>query len=178
MIEQKQKHQQEEEKTRKKLLLLLLLLLLVLGAFVGWWFLRDTEPAGLVIGGFPGFADASDIDPETLRNLAEDHLDATTTMITIFPDVLVESDGQTGLLWLQNSPNNEFGQHGILRLAETDEIIFESGVILPGYQINQITLARPLTSGTHSAIMELEFYDLDTQAHLGNTTVDVRIIVE
>lgn len=169
----------QEEKVRKKKLLLLLLLLLLIGllAIVSWR-INQVEPAPFAVGGFPGLADAEGIGEEQLQELAERHIDEMSTMIMIFPEISIETDGITALLWVQNVPTNDFGQNVILRLDGSDDLIYESGVILPGYQINQVELTQAIPSGEHSGIVTLEFYDLEEETLLGTTTVDVRLIVE
>jgi len=169
---------QEEEKKKKKKLLLLLLLLLLLIGLVWTMFSGGGEPAPFVIGDFPGMADADAMDSDRIQELAERHLDEMSTMINIFPEITVGADGISAIMWVQNAPTNDFGQNVILRLDGNDTILFQSGVILPGYQINQIQLTQSIPSGEHQGLITLEFYDLETEELLGTTTVEVRIIVD
>lgn len=172
-----EKMTQQEKKTKKKLLLLLLLLLLLIGLL--WtMFSGGGEPAQFIIGDFPGMADADAMDSDRIQELAERHLDEMSTMINIFPEVTVGADGTSAIMWVQNAPTNDFGQNVILRLEGNETILFQSGVILPGFQINQIQLTGAIPSGEHQGLITLEFYDLETEALLGTTTVEVRIIVD
>jgi len=167
---------EEKEKREKKPIMLLLLLILLTGVL--WTIFRDGEAAQFVIGDFPGMADADAMDGERIRELAEQHLDEMSTMINIFPEVTVGTDGTSAVMWIQNAPTNDFGQNVILRLDGNETILFQSGVILPGYQINEIQLTEAIPSGEHSGIITLEFYDLETEELIGRTTVDVSVIVE
>jgi len=166
----------EEKKRKKKLLLLFLLLFLLTGLI--WTMFSGGEAAPFVIGDFPGMADADAMDGDRIRDLAEQHLNEMSTMINIFPEVTVGTDGTSAVMWVQNAPTNDFGQNVILRLDGNETILFQSGVILPGYQINEIQLTEAIPSGEHNGIITLEFYDLETEELIGRTTVDVSVIVE
>ena len=66
-----------------------------------------------------------------------------------------------------------------LRLKETDEIIFTTGLIPPGQYCNKVMLSRPLEPGIYPAILHVQpYYMNEEQTPTNDLNMDVRLIVE
>lgn len=66
-----------------------------------------------------------------------------------------------------------------LRLKETDEIIFSTGLIPPGQYCNKVMLSRPLEPGIYPAILHVQpYYMNEEQTPTNDLNMDVRLIVE
>ncbi|MBC1925529.1 hypothetical protein [Listeria innocua] len=167
----------EKKKKKKKWLLLLLLLALFLGVFY-LFFIRDHYvPKQVVSGNFPELA-GKKMGADDLKKYAKRAVDTSKVTINVYPDVEVETDGKTGNLWIQNVPTNATAQQAILREKDSNDTLFKSGVLKPGYEVRSIVLDKKLSQGVHKGVMEIEFYDLKTQKKVGQTFVDVKINVK
>jgi hypothetical protein len=144
---------------------------------MSWNFFAQSEPGGVVVGNFPELADVDELTPDEIIALLEGELEAGMTRMMVFPEIHIGEDGQTGQIWVQNDPVNRNGQQVIVRTLD-GEVLFESGLILPGYQLNRITLSEPLTSGDHSVIIAIELYDLEAEVLLSVNTIDAVIRVQ
>lgn len=66
-----------------------------------------------------------------------------------------------------------------LRLKETDEVVFATGLIPPGQYLNQVTLTRALEKGRYDAILHVQPYRMaDAQSPTNNADLDILLIVE
>lgn len=65
-----------------------------------------------------------------------------------------------------------------LRIKETDEVIFSTGLIPPGLYCNKVELTRPLEVGTYEAILHVQPYRMnESLSHTNNADLDVHLIV-
>ncbi len=85
---------------------------------------------------------------------------------------------------LQNPEANE-GWYYLtfeLRLPEEDgegyEVLFTTGLILPGQYCNKVTLNRPLEPGEYKAVVHVQPYTIDTQTPTNNADMETVLIVQ
>lgn len=65
-----------------------------------------------------------------------------------------------------------------LRLKDTDEVIFTTGLIPPGQYCNQVTLTRALEKGEYAAIVHVQPYRISDQSPTNNADMETVLIVE
>lgn len=66
-----------------------------------------------------------------------------------------------------------------LRLRETGEVLFASGLVPAGQYLNRVTLSRPLEAGQYDAVLRVQPYTADeNQAPTNNADVELRLIVK
>ena len=66
-----------------------------------------------------------------------------------------------------------------LRLADTGETLYSSGLVQPGLHIQKITLSRGLPSGTYNAILHVQPYEMDeAQTPTNNADMNLKLIVK
>lgn len=65
-----------------------------------------------------------------------------------------------------------------LRLKDTDEVIFTTGLIPPGQYCNQVTLNRALEKGEYAAIIHVQPYRISDQSPTNNADMETVLIVE
>ena len=66
-----------------------------------------------------------------------------------------------------------------LRLKDSGETIFTTGLIPPGQYCNKVTLTRPLKKGEYAAIMHVQPYKMDeSQTPTNDADVETVLIVE
>ncbi|MDY4307054.1 hypothetical protein SNF32_05765 [Enterococcus mundtii] len=129
------------------------------------------------VGRFSGNQTCGKNDRRSTEKYANQAVDDSNVTINVYPEVSVNADGKTGNIWIQNLPTNRYGQQAILSMKDSKETLYETGLLEPGYEVTELTLAKELTTGTHPGVVELEFYDLENKKLMGKTTVDVTINV-
>ena len=65
-----------------------------------------------------------------------------------------------------------------LRLKDTDEVIFSTGLIPPGLYCNKVTLSRPLEMGTYDCTMVVQPYFIrEVPTPTNNAVFDIQLSV-
>lgn len=88
-----------------------------------------------------------------------------------------ETEVQTSL---QNPEANE-GWYYLtfeLRLKDTDEVLFTTGLIPPGQYCNQVTLTRAMEKGEYDAVIHVQPYRISDQSPTNNADMENVLIVE
>lgn len=66
-----------------------------------------------------------------------------------------------------------------LRLKDTEEVIFTTGLIPPGQYCNRVELTRPMEKGVYAAILHVQpYYQQEGQLPTNDLNMDIRLIVE
>lgn len=65
-----------------------------------------------------------------------------------------------------------------LRLKDTDEVIFTTGLIPPGQYCNKVTLTRALEPGEYAAVIHVQPYRISDQSPTNNADMETVLIVE
>lgn len=81
-----------------------------------------------------------------------------------------------------HNPEGNAGYYDLsftLKLTETDEVIFTTGKISPGYKCSKVTLEKELEAGKYEAILLVQPYLQDEkQTPTNNAELEITIIVE
>lgn len=65
-----------------------------------------------------------------------------------------------------------------LRLKDTNEVLYTSGLVTPGLTIQRITLSRPLEAGEYKAVIHVQPYTMDAaQTPTNNANMETKLIV-
>ena len=65
-----------------------------------------------------------------------------------------------------------------LRLKDTDEVLFTTGLIPPGQYCNKVTLTRPLEPGEYAAVIHVQPYRISDQSPTNNADIETVLIVK
>lgn len=172
---------QPEDKKRKRLLLLLLLLLLlsVGGYFIYQHFNQPETPVTVVSGEFlPDGKDASKISNKELRQLAQQKVDKSKFNLMILPEATIDEQTMTGNITIRNPEENAYPVNVEIRNAETNEIVYTSGAIQPGYEIKEGTLEKRLEKGEHKATALFSIYDPETKEKRGQVAAGITLKIQ
>lgn len=170
----------EEKKKRKKWLLLLALLLLLLGGYGIYHFFFTPEPQAMsVISGdfLPEGKDAKKMSDKELADLAQQKADESNFNMMIASDATISGDTQKGQLPIKNPESNAYPVNVEIKDDQSGEMIYTSGAILPGEEIDQIQLDKPLSKGTHQTTATFSLYDAQTKKKQGEVSAGVTILV-
>lgn len=70
-------------------------------------------------------------------------------------------------------------KNGNKKADDGDELLYESGLVQPGYAISRFSISRPLSEGTYSAVVVAQPYSFDKQlSKLNNMVFATEIIVK
>lgn len=112
----------------------------------------------------------------------------TPTPAPVEPGVAIPGWGSmtipAGVTEVQTSMQNPIENEGWyyltfeLRLKETDEVIFTTGLIPPGQYCNKVTLTRELEPGEYAAIVHVQPYRISDQSPTNNADLETVLIVK
>lgn len=177
-MEKKESSSQTDKKAKKGklqlLIILLLLALLALGAGM-YYQLTKEEPLdrlardSLALGGMlPGKT------PEEISDLLSEKVEEGMVNIGIAAEPIFEENGKKGRIGIENIAANRYSFRVTLTLDETGEVLYESGLIDPGYYIEFVELKRNLQAGDHPATASIVTYSLDeTEDEIAETRVKI-----
>lgn len=143
--------------------LLIFLLLILLGLCGGIIYkLTRTEDKGrlardeLALGGMlPGKT------PEEIDELLNEKVAEGMVNIGIAAEPIFEKNGKKGRIGIENIEANHYSFQVTVTLDETRELLYESGIIDPGYYIEYIELEKKLRAGDYPATAVFTTYSLD-----------------
>lgn len=167
------------EKHKKKILALLLLLLLIGGA-AGYFLTRQEPQAVSVISGefLPEGKDASKISDKELKQLAQKEVDKSKFNMMIVPEATIDQQTLKGNITIRNPEGNAYPVNVEIRDMETDEIVYTSGAIKPGYEIKEGTLEKRLEKGEHKATALFSIYDPETKEKQGQVAAGITLKIQ
>lgn len=65
-----------------------------------------------------------------------------------------------------------------LRLKDTDEVLFTTGLVPPGQYCNAVTLTRALEPGEYAAVVHVQPYRISDQSPTNNADMETILIVQ
>lgn len=164
MSEERRK-EMKERGSRKGLLTVLLLLIiagLAGGAFYYYRELSASSKKGRLsrdedaLGGMlPGKT------PQEIEDLLNQKVEEGMVNIGIQAEPVFEKNGERGRLGIENIEANRYSFQVTLTLEETGEVLYESGILDPGYYIEYVKLNRSLQAGDYRAAALFTTYSLD-----------------
>lgn len=146
----------------QKLIILLLLVIIGIGAGLFYQLMkpkpvysrlaRDEQALG---GMLPGKT------PEEIADLLSQKVEEGMVNIGISARPIFERNGAKGRIGIENIAANRYSFIVTIRLDETGEVVYESGLIEPDRYIEYVALNRTLAEGSYPATAIFETYSLD-----------------
>lgn len=97
--------------------------------------------------------------------------------ISINSMMTFESGTAEGDVRVENIPANHMLMSVQIKLDDTGQVVYETGIIEPGYHIQNDKLDVPLAKGVYHATAMFTAYDPDTEARVGQAGAKVTITV-
>lgn len=160
------------------LIVLLLLALIGLGAGIYYQMTRENEMSRLArdelaLGGMLPGKSEQEISDLLGAKIAEGMVD-----IGISAEPIFERNGKKGRLGIENIAANHYSFQVELKLDETDEVIYKSGLIDPGYYVEFVELNKNLQAGDYQATAVISTYSLDeTEDRISEINVKILLHV-
>lgn len=150
----------------------LLLLGLLIGLYLGGYLRlpwQQNRPASGSVGGSiqkgtPGMT------KEELIAAMQERADKSKVSLQINARPVFEDGSSKGDLFIVNPVNNAFHMKVVIHLDQTDEVIYESGMLPPNHYIEQDKLQKKLKKGKHPATAYMYIYDENDLEHSINTS--------
>jgi len=167
-------------------LLLLLLLLLFSLHTLGYMKLPwgGKAPQAIISGDlFPDWGDADEgnlpnMTPDEIRDYMQKAVDGANLSFEINSAPVFKDGKSEGNLAIQNPRFNIYPIVVQITLNDTDEIIYDSGGILPNHHVYNAKLLRVLKAGKYEATATINCYDPDTKAWAGKAQAELVITIE
>jgi cell division protein YceG involved in septum cleavage len=172
-----------EKKGKKKksilwLIILLLLILLGIGAGMFYQYIQNSQKDRLArdelaLGGMlPGKSQ------QEITELLNAKVEEGMVDIGMSAEPIFEYNGKKGRLGIENIAANHYSFQVTIKLDETDEKIYESGIIDPGYYIEYAELEQTLQAGDYPATATFTTYSLDeTEDKIAEIKVKLKLHV-
>lgn len=174
----------EKKNKRQKwiILILLLLLLVVVGGGIFLWkkgffdtpvqksrLERDREAlAGQLVGK----------SESEIQDILNQKVQEGMVTVSVLGDIYAEKNGEKVRLGVQNDASNNYSFIIDMKLTDTDETIYSSNLIDPGYYIEYVTLNKTLSEGDYPVQVVFTTYALDeTDDPIASSVVDATLHV-
>lgn len=158
----------------------MLILLLMIGGMGSYIFVNQkktkaidpfADDANALIGIMPGMSQ------EDIQKRLNTVLDENMMNITINPNPIFEHGGDEGQLCIENIKANHFNYIVTIKLDDTQETVYTSGLIRPNHYVEKAVLDRPLEKGSYDATAYFEAFR-DNKQRAGSSVVKMKIEVK
>lgn len=165
------------KKYKRRWLLLLLLILTITGGGVYFYF-SQKEPVRVVSGDYlPDIKDAKKMTDKEVKAAEQKEVDASKFNMVIKPEALFQNGKEKGNLYIQNPEINAYPVEVVITLDKENEVVYSSGAIEPGYEINEVKLEKNLPQGEYLATATFNIYDKKTTQKKGQVQASITIKV-
>ncbi len=166
---------------RKQLVaFLFILLLLVAGWFIYHRYLKaEPEKMTVVSGEFlPEQKDAKKTSTKEMKKLAQSAVDKSKFNLVISPEATISEQTLQGELIIKNPSENGYPINVEIREKKSNQLVYTSGAIEPGYEIKDVTLEQKLEKGEYPSVAMFSLYDPDTKEKKGQVAAGVILTIE
>lgn len=167
-----------DQKMKKILLLTILIVLILIGGTIGVKFLiakyKDSSPysdSQAVVGQLEGKS-KQEIQDELDRVIKQSNI-----VVSINTNMTMKDGKSKANVKIENVPNNHYAMKVIIKLRNSNKIIYKSGFIEPNYHIQDANLLKKLPKGKYDALAVFEAYTLKNHKYVGKQRVLVTIKV-
>lgn len=174
----------EEKKKKKGLVALIIILIAVVAGLLGYIFLvkpQADEQAeqqevqaekNAEMGIIPGMSE-EDIEARLNQKVAEGMLNVACNPNPVFP-----AGKSEGNLRIENIPGNNYAVTVTVIRDDNGQTVYTSGLIEPGYFVENVTLDAVLAKGEYPALAKFTAFDPGTKEEMGSAGVRINILVQ
>ncbi|MGH0590414.1 hypothetical protein ACQVQY_31135 [Bacillus mycoides] len=166
----------EKARNNKKNRKILIVLLLVLVGSLTMCALNSRKSPEVIAGDF--LPDEKDVKKIDKKKVAQEKVDASNFTLSIYPEATFKEETGKGVLHIRNESSNVYPINVKIKRDDTNEIIYETGAINPGYEIKEVTLNKLLKAGTYTATADVDIFDFESKKKRGTTQVEMVIIIK
>ena len=159
----REKGEKKEKGSKKAVIGLILVVILLLGLIGGglWYFLvysaknplaREEDALGGMLAGLP---------QEDWGDALNDVVEEGQVLLGIAAEPVFEYNGKRGRIGIENDEANKYSFQVTITEDATGDVLYESGLIDPGYYIEYIELNKTLAAGDYPATAVFTTYSLE-----------------
>lgn len=159
----REKREKKEKGGKRAVVALVLVVVLLLGLIGGglWYFLvysaksplaREEDALGGLLAGLP---------QEEWGDALNDVVEEGQVLLGIAAEPVFEYNGKKGRIGIENDAANRYSFQVTITEDTTGDVLYESGIIDPGYYIEYIELNKVLAAGDYSATAVFTTYSLE-----------------
>lgn len=108
-------------------------------------------------------------------NQSPDGSSENMARVRVSLEIKAEKEKNKGRLVVQNLPTNDTRLRFSVKVEGETEPFFRSKMLAPGYEISEIPLERKYLEGKHKGQILLEFYEMEQENKITESTVDIII---
>lgn len=158
-----------ETNRRKKLkmIILIVIVLLLAGGITMCKIMTRDKGVEIEAGDFlPAGKDATKAEK---KKAAAAKVDASNFTLSVYPEaVFPKGAKEKGTLHVRNDETNAYPINVKIRVDNTNQVVYESGAIQPGYEIYNVPLDVTLETGEYKATAEVDIYDAKSKEKQGS----------
>lgn len=153
----------EKKKKNKAVLALILVIVLFVGVIGGllYYFLVYSAKSPMeherdaLIGALEGKT------PAEMQDVLDDVLKEGEVLVGIAGEPIFEYNGAKGRIGIENDARNTYSFQVTITEDSTGDVLYESGIIDPGYYVEFIELSKTLAAGDYPATATITTYSLE-----------------
>lgn len=133
-----------------------------------------------IVGGsyLPDVKDAKKMSKKERQQLEKKEIDESKFTLSIYPFAYFKSGESEGNIYVRNEIDNVYPISVSVVEDETDEVIYESGAIKPGYEVTKGKLTKAFLKGSYNCTANVSIFDPKTKMYRGQTAAQLEVIVE
>lgn len=167
----------DKKQKKSPLPLLLLLLLLVGGGLFAWKMVSGGEvdermEPNAVVGNMPGKSQEQ-IEAELTRQISEKEIAFSINAAPVF-----ETGDSKGNILFENPASNKKLTRVEIRIDDTEELIYKSGLLEPGSYIPSAQLLVELEPGSYTCTALIYAYRQEDDSYIGKVAAGLNISVK
>ena len=169
--------QGQPKKKKKKTLVIILVIVIAAAAVFGGYMLWKSGQDKLhkdiaALEGQLPYKSQEDIE-KALNTIVDEGM----FNISINQNPIFENGESEGTMGIENIPGNLYMMQVTVTRDDNGEVVYESGLIDPGYYIEKATLKTPLSAGEYQCTAVFTAYDMETANQIGTAGANVKITV-
>ena len=179
-------HMQRQEKKKKKPVLLIIIIILLVAAlifgFAYFMLPKQQEPKqtseelaeeqAAEMGILP------DMSAEDIEKRLNEQIDKSMLNISIYKNPVFENGEAEGNLRIENIPANHYAMTVEIVREDNGETVYQSGLISPGYFVENAKLDTPLEKGIYPAVAVFTAYDTETKQEMGTAGANINLMIK
>lgn len=159
------KNKKRDKDGKKTILLLLLLIILLLGLIGGGivWYMTNggQEKSYLAREEEALSGQLAALPREDWQGALDEMVEKGQVLVSIDAEPVFEENGKLGRIAIQNDPANLYSFKVTLTEDATGDVLYETGLIDPGYYLEYITLDKELSAGDHGVTAVFTTYSIE-----------------
>lgn len=177
--------QRREKKKKKPVLLVIIIILLAAALVFGYvYFIMPKQEAPeqtneeLAAEQAAQMGILPDMSAEDIEKRLNEQIDKSMLNISINQNPVFENGEAEGNLRIENIPANHYAMTVEIVREDNGETVYKSGLINPGYFVENAKLDVALEKGVYKAVAVFTAYDPETRQEMGTAGANINLMIK